>query len=211
MIRLLALVMASLLVLPATLAHADSSSNFVISIDGQDVPIDVGQKVKVQDKAGHDIEVGLKQSEISTWKGDFVTFQHANDVNVTSTELDAGLKQHMMATNNGTLVIVQEYASIDPRSLADLMLTQIAKADASSAKLDKKSGTRKLTSGKTLEGLTATAPLKRGSASRMVRYEVMTAGTEDHGIVAVTRIDDDLGTKDQAMIDRFWATLALAF
>ena len=117
----------------------------------------------------------------------------------------------MMATNGGTLVIVQEYSSIDPRSLAELMLTKISKADASTAKLNKQPGHRKLTSGVQLEGLTATAPMKRGNNNRTVRYEVMTGGTAEHGIVAVTRIDDDLGSKDKAMIDRFWDTLALTF
>ena len=208
--RAAAMMLASMImVLPAGAAGSDAPRNYVITIDGQEVPIDIGQKLTIKAKDGHAIEVGLKQSEIGTFSGNFVTFQHGKDVSVTSSDIEAGLKQHMMATNTGTLVLVQEYGDLDPRSLAELMLTQISKDDVKGGKLSQLPGKRKLASGLSLDGLTASIAIKKGKRHYTARYEVMTAGTSDHGIVAVTRIDDDLTSKDQQILDRFWETLTV--
>jgi hypothetical protein len=207
--RLARFALAVLLALPGSFALADEGKNYVVTIDGQDIPIDLGDVLTVPGKDGKDIKLGLRQSPISSFHGDFVSFQHGKEQNVTSTVLQDGLKQHMMATNTGTLVIVQEYADLDPGSLADLMLTQMSKDDLDGTKLKKSPSKRTVAGGTDLQGLTGVVTRKKGTRDLTIRYEVMTLGIKDHGIVAVTRIDNDLGKDDQAIIDKFWSTLAV--
>lgn len=205
------IVMAPLLLL-APCAAADSGKNFVVTIDGVDYGIDPGESLTVKGRGGQDLKLGLRQSDVETFHGDYVSFQHGKDISVTSTTIQSGLKQHMMATNLGTLMLVQEYADIDPRSLAELMLKQLAKDDLrDGGALDKQAAKRKAANGTGLEGLTGKITIKKGTATRTVRCEVLTGGTDDHGIIAVTRIDSDASPDDQKAIDRFWETLAVKY
>jgi len=193
-------------------ALADQPKNFVVSIDGTEYPIDPGEKLTVKGKGGAEFQLGLRQSDVGTFHGDFVSFQHGKGQNVTSTQIGSDTKQHMIATNLGSLVLVQEYAGIDPRSLAELMLKQLSKDDIrDGGEMEKKPGKREIAGGVTLEGLTAKIVIKKTGVTRTIRMEVMTGGTSDHGIVAVSRIDNEAGPDDEKMVARFWDSMSVKY
>ena len=205
-------ILVAMLLSAATPASADGDKNFVLTIDGIDYGIDLGEKRTIKGKGGADVHLTLRQSDISTFHGDFVTFQHGKSLNVTSNEIQKGIKQHLVATNLGTLVIVQEYADLDPRSLAQLMLTQLSKDDVrDGGELATKPAKRDVGGGVTLEGLTGTLAIKKASGVRSLRYEVMTGGKSDHGIIAISRIDNEAGDEDEKTVKRFWESLSVKY
>jgi len=200
------------LALGSPLAKAESAKNFIVTIDGVDYAIDAGEKLTVKGKSGADFQLGLKQNDIGTFHGDFASFQLAKGQAVTSSQVQAGVKQHMLATNKGTLVLVQEYADSDPRSLVDFALKQLSKDDVrDGGDIEKKPSKRANGPGAGLEGVTGKISVKKSGGQRIVRYEVEAGGTADHGIVAVSRIDSEAGADDQKLVDRFWDTLAVKY
>ena len=209
--RLIGLVVAGLLC-ALSVARANEAKTFTITINGVDYAIDEGETRTVKSKDGAELRLSLHKNEIGTFHGDFVSFQLTKGFSVTSSQLEADIKQHMLSTSRGTLVLVQEYADVDPRSLADFMLKQLAAPDLrDGGSLDKQSGKRASNAGVQLEGETAKLIIRRPGVSRTVHYEVETAGSSDRGIVALSRIDSDAGSDDQKVVDRFWDTLTVKF
>jgi hypothetical protein len=205
-------VLAAGLLACASPVWADQGKNFIVTIDGTDYAIDMGERLTVKGKGGTDLHLALRQSDTGRFHGDFVSFQYGKDLNVTSTEISKGVKQHLIVTNRGTLVAVQEYADLDPRSLATMMLAQISKDDArDGGTMDKQPAKLSIGQGDSLEGFTGKMAIKTSGSPRTVHYEVLTGGTSDHGIVAVSRIDNDAGADDQKIVDRFWETLSVKF
>lgn len=200
----LGLLVVSGLAVPAAVA---GSKNFVITVDGSDAAIGLDEPIRVKTSDGKEIEVLLRKSDIGTYSDGMVEFQHAGAYSVTSTEVDKGIRQHMVATARGTVLLVQEYDNLDPSSLTTLMLTELTKEDVKAGgQLSQEQSSRPLVGGKTMQGVKAQVVKPSGT----VKVEVMTYGADSKGIIAVTRIED-FGSSDQPLLDDFWATLSVKF
>ena len=56
--------------------------------------------ITVHGKDGKEVKVGLNQNAISTFRGDFITFQHGKEQTVTSTALQTGINRPRQPTEN---------------------------------------------------------------------------------------------------------------
>lgn len=199
------LVLTGLILGGAAAAAGEGGKNFVLSIDGREVGLDLGETIEVPGANGQTMKVTLKRADQVTFRGGMLSFTHRGDLTVSSTSLDKDITQHLLASANGTVVIVQEYTSLDPTSLLELMLTTITDEPvAAGAKLTKTETSREV-AGRQIKGLKA----ELVSGSDKTHVEAYTLGGSGKGVVIITQLADDYRDIDQAILDGFWSSLSL--
>jgi hypothetical protein len=187
-------------------ALAEDSKNYVLSVEGTDYEIGLDGSVVVKNKEGKDITIGLKRKEFSTFTKDVVSFEHRSDLSVAATDIERDIHQYLTASALGTLIIIQKYDTLNPASLTELMLKQLSADDlATGYTMDKSDFSRTLADGTVLKGLRANLKHKNDD----VDLQVLATDSGDDGVIAITRINRDMGAAEEPIIERFWATLKL--
>jgi hypothetical protein len=181
---------------------------FTVTIDGFAVPIDPGETVEVKLSDGKTVSVSLTQNPFARWADSLLSFEHPTGLAVGTQEISKKLTQHLIATAVGSVIIVQEYESIDPTLLKQLMLNELTKDDVKvGATLTQSETSKTLSSGIKLLGLRGV--LK--SRAKVKTVEIFTYAKDDHGVLLVNAIEDDRSATDQPFIDKFWETLEFKF
>ena len=187
-------------------ALAEDSKNYVLSVEGTDYEIGLDGSVVAKTKEGQDITIGLKRKEFSTFTKDVVSFEHRSDLSVAATDIERDIHQYLTASALGTLIIIQQYDTLNPSSLTELMLKQLSADDlATGYTIDKSDFSRTLADGTVMKGLRASLKHKNDD----VDLQVLATDSGDGGIIAMTRINHDMGAAEAPIIERFWATLKL--
>ena len=185
---------------------AEDSKNYVLNVEGKDYEIGLDGSVVAKTKEGKDITIGLKRKEFSTFTKDVVSFEHRSDLSVAATDIERDIHQYLTASALGTLIIIQQYDTINPSSLTELMLKQLSADDlATGYTMDKSDFSRTLADGTVMKGLRASLKHKNDD----VDLQVLATDSGDGGVIAMTRINHDMGAAEAPIIDRFWATLKL--
>ena len=185
---------------------ADNPKTYKLSIGDVTVDIDPGETLDVTMPDGKQVKVLLALNDFATYSGEMFAFVHPTSVAVTKTELDPHIHQYLMASALGTLIIIQEYGSMNPTSLDQLMLQELTKETVQAGgELSQQPGSRKLADGKELTGLTAKVKTKADTTD----FEILAFGTPDAGLLVVTRVDESNAPKEGAMIEKFWESLQL--
>ncbi len=185
---------------------AEDSKNYVLSVEGKDYEIGLDGSVVAKTKEGQDITIGLKRKEFSTFTKDVVSFEHRSDLSVAATDIERDIHQYLTASALGTLIIIQQYDTLNPSSLTELMLKQLSADDlATGYTMDKSDFSRTLADGTVMKGLRANLKHKNDD----VDLQVLATDSGDGGVIAMTRINHDMGAAEAPIIDRFWATLKL--
>ena len=197
------------ILLPASIycsrTFAEDSKNYVMTVDGKDYDINIDDTITAQSKKG-DVAITLKRKEFSTFTKDVVSFEHRSDLSVAATDIDRDIHQYLLASALGTLIIVQKYDAMNPDSLNELMISQIAKDDlATGYKIKKSDFNRTLSDGTKMKGLRAHLTYKKED----VDLQVLSVDLGDSGVIAITRYNNDMAVGEDKIIDRFWATLKL--
>lgn len=188
------------------LALADEQGkNFVLSVDGKEVGIDIGDTLEVDTAGGRKIKLSLKRAAEVTHRGGMLSFSHRGDLGVSSTDIDKNIRQHLLASANGTIIIVQEYSGLDPTSLLELMLTSVTEESVAAGGKMTKAEARREAAGREIKGVKA--ELVNGSDKTHV--EAYTLGSDGKGLVIITQIADDYRDADQPLLDLFWKSLKL--
>ncbi len=186
-------------------SYADDAKDYTLTLNGVDYAINLGDTIKAKSKDGQEIDVSLKRNEFSTFRGDGVSFQHKSGLSVATTAIDTDIEQHLLASAVGTLIIIQHYSSLNPKTLTPLMLQEFTRDDVKAgAKLESSDTSRTLADGTVLTGTKATLTGK----SDIVNVEILVLGGDDEGFIAMTRVDAEYAATDQVILDQFWKTLA---
>lgn len=189
-------------------ARADALKGYRLTIDGAAADIDVGGSAEITLPDGRKVTARLERNAFVTYTGDRFSFVHPSATAVTKTKLSDGIMQHLLATAVGTIVVVQDYAALNPVSLDQLMLQEMTKESVQAGgRLTQRKTSRRLADGKELSGIRATVETRTES----VDYEVLGYGRVDQGVMVITRIDKENVAADQALLDRFWDSLKLDF
>ncbi len=185
---------------------AEDSKNYVLSVEGKDYEIGLDGSVVAKTKEGTDITIGLKRKEFSTFTKDVVSFEHRSDLSVATTDIERDIHQYLTASALGTLIIIQQYDTLNPASLTELMLKQLSADDlATGYTMNKSDFSRTLADGTVMKGLRANLKHKNDD----VDLQVLATDSGDGGIIAMTRINHDMGAAEEPIIERFWSTLKL--
>ena len=185
---------------------SDDGKNYVLSVEGKDYEINLDGSVVAKTKEGKDITIGLKRKEFSTFTKDGVSFEHRSDLSVAATDIEKDIHQYLTASALGTLIIIQQYDNLNPATLTELMLKQLSADDlATGYTMDKSDFSRTLADGTVMKGLRANLKHKNDD----VDLQVVAVDSGDGGIIAMTRLNHDMGAAEEPIIERFWATLKL--
>lgn len=198
-------VVAALLAVPGW-AWAEEQKTYRLTIGEVAVDIDPGETLDVTMPDGKQTKVTLQANDFAAYAGNMFSYVHPAGVAITKTELDKTINQYLMASALGTMVIVQEYASINPASLNALMLQELTKESVQAgAQLTQQPTTRKLADGRELTGLRATVKTRTDATD----FEILSFGLIDQGVLMVTRIDHENVASEGAIIDQFWQSLKI--
>lgn len=182
------------------------AGNYILTIDGQKYEIDAGKETTLKLTDGRKIQVNLEQKEYVIFRTENFSFEHPSDIVPARTDLGKGIHQTMMSSPVGTLVLVQEYADMDPSSLVDMMLNELTKEEKKYGyKISNSSAKVKLASGSVLTGKKSIASYKGKKTLR----QVLCYSLRDAGYMIVTQVADDASSKDRAMVAAFWKSLEL--
>jgi hypothetical protein len=197
---------AAVIALAATAAHADNPKTYKLTIGDVTVDIDPGETLDVTMPDGKQTKVTLSLNDFATYAGAMFSFVHPTNVAVTRTELDPHIHQYLMASALGTLIIIQEYGTMNPTSLDELMLQELTKETVQAGgERTEQPGSRTLADGKQLTGLTAKVKTNADTTD----FEILGYGTSDQGVLVVTRVDESNAAKEGGMIEKFWQSLQL--
>jgi hypothetical protein len=182
------------------------AGNYVLTIDGKQFELDLGEATTVTTQGGQRLEVKLEKKDIATFKTDTFSFNHPSSVTPSKTDLGDGIYQTMMATPAGTLVMIQEYSGMNPSGFVDLMITELTKEEAQYGyKITKEGVSKKLSDGHTVTGKRV---ISKYQTTEYERY-VLCYGAKDAGILIVTQVDKDASPEDLRMIEQFWKTMTI--
>lgn len=183
------------------------AGNYLLSIDGQEFEIELGEETALSLPDGNRVQIKLNKKAIVRFRSDTFAFDHPNEFTPSRTNLGDGIHQTMMSSPVGTLVMVQEYANMDPSTLVDLMLNELTKEEKNYGyEIAISPATKKLADGTTLSGKKATSTYRGEQRTLHVLHHAV----KDAGILFITGIDGDATAEDQAMMATFWKSLALS-
>lgn len=193
-----------LIALRAGPAGAEDLKAFKLTIDGVTVDIDPGESADVTLPGGKRSKVTLERNDFATFSGSVFSFVHPSNISVTKTDLGDDITQYLMASALGTIVVVQEYGTMNPVSLNQLMLQEMTKESVQAgATLTQEPTTRKLADGKELTGIHAEVKTRTDTAD----FEIVGFGVADRGLLFITRVAREDAATEKPLVDKFWQSL----
>lgn len=187
--------------LPATSTWA---GNYTLTIDGENFDIDLDEPKSLKLTNGESIEVALSMKDVVRYRYGKTSFDHPSRLTPAGTNLDEEISQIMMSSPVGTLVMVQEYSTLNPAELVDLMVQELTKEEANYGyEISSTPHTRKLSSGFEISGKKVLSEHKGTALQR----EVLAYPMRDAGLIIVTQIDQASPSSESDILDRFWKTL----
>lgn len=192
----------TLVALTAGQAHA---GNFTLTINGKKFEVDL-DTVKVIKVGGRTLRLKLAKKTVVQFKTKNFAFDHPSRLAPSRTSLGNGIFQTMMASPVGTLIMVQEYTTLDPSGLVDLMVGELTKEEIKYGyKIVKKDISRKLASGARLKGKLVTSTYR----TKVIVRQVLTFKAQDAGVLLVTQIEKASPAAELKVIDTFYKTLKI--
>jgi hypothetical protein len=192
------------LLLCATPVLAQEAKNFTVTIDGVGYAINPGEEISAKSKGGRDIVVGLKQNLFGTFIKGGLSFQFPGNLSVAESQIDTDVRQFLVASATGTVLIVQQYDTINPSSLATLMMNQLTKESvAAGAKHERRDDELTLSDGTSMKGLFGTLVAPGDD----YEIRVLTADIGRGGYIAISQWDKSSSPEDLAMVEMFWSSL----
>jgi len=185
---------------------ATAKGNYQITVDGSKHDIKLGKEIVVNSKNGDAVHIKIEKKKIAAFQSEFVSFNHKNNMTVSSTDTDDGFRQIMAITGLGTIILVQEHSKLNPEKILDLCLQGLVKDQLEQGfRMKKIKYSKELSDGTKLKGYKAT--LKRGKETKICI--VLVKGKRHRGVVVATSIDQDKIRGDRDMLELFWKTLKI--
>ena len=199
------ILLAMITILPCH-AFGQNVPNYEISINGETYDISLGRDYQIKSNSGEKLHFRVNKKALMTYKNGYISFQHKSDLAISSTDLGNGIRQIMTNTAVGTLVLIQEYSTMNPTAMVNLMLQELTKEQINYGyKMQKETHSKALKNGTKLRGLKAT--LKYNEEEE---YWTVTAyGKKDKGLLVITKIDKEYLSTERNIIDLMWETLQI--
>lgn len=187
-------------------AFGQDVPNYEISINGQTYDISLGRDYQIKSDSGEKLHFKVNKKALMTYKNGYISFQHKSDLAISSTDLGNGIRQIMTNTAVGTLVLIQEYSTMNPTAMVNLMLQELTKEQINYGyKMQKETHSKALMDGTKLRGLRAT--LKYNEEEEY--WTVSAYGKKDRGLLVITKIDKEYLSTEKNIIDLMWETLQI--
>lgn len=180
------------------------AGNYVITIDGKEVEVDEDKEGSVTLENGQTVKVLLKKKDILTYATDSFSFDHSKHYTPARTDLGANVFQSMLVTPIGTAVMIQEYKTLNPANLIDMMVDELTKEEVNYGyKLTESPETMTLADGTVLKGKKVVTTHDEGAYTRYI----LAASGKGKGNLFITQIERDNEENEAEVIDLFWKSL----
>lgn len=181
-----------------------SQEDYQIEINGEstDIELDKNYEFKIKNKL---LNIKVSMKDTLTYSDDFINFKYPKEYRVVSTKIDDGIKQLMLMTAEGSGFVIQEYTTMDPSMLNELMINEVTKESVNYGFLLKREDyNRTLKSGDELNVSRAVLTYK----DEINIYEVVSIGKKDEGILIMTMEMTDIeNSEGKNLINLIWNTL----
>ncbi len=178
------------------MAQVSIAANYVLKIgdDSYEISLDKGIKIQV---GGKYLPVKLVQKEVLTYKTDNFSFEHPRQYSPSKSDVGGGIFQTAMMTPLGSVVLVQEYLSLDPSSLVDLMVKEVTKEEREYGyRIKSSNASVTLSDGNVLKGKVVTSKYKGSDIKRFI----YTYGAKDSGLLIMTQFDFETEPSAETLI-----------
>ena len=200
------LILVALIAMIPCHAFGQNAPNYEISINGETYDISLDHDYEIKSDTGETLHIRVHKKPVVTYENANLSFQHKNDLTVSTTDLGNGIHQTITNTAVGTLILFQEYSSMNPTSLVDLMLQELTKEQRNYGyKMQKKAHSKALKDGTKFTGKSAT--LKYNNEEEY--WTVLAYGKKDKGVLVITKIDKEMLDAEKNIIDLMWDTLQI--
>jgi hypothetical protein len=180
-----------------------NAGNYTITINDTKHDFSLGEQ-KQLNIGGRSLSVKLEQKDTVEFVKDNFSFKHSSNYSPSTTKVEEGIIQTAMMTPLGTVVIVQEYLTLNPSSLVDLMANEVTKEERQYGyKINSAPTSITLADGTVLKGKEITS---RYPGTDIKRY-ILTYGSRDSGVLIMTQIDNELASEEAQVIQTFFDTL----
>ena len=204
--RLLALALIVLIyVSMAATAPTLASENYDLQVNDEVYSIELDRTNEITLSSGEVIRVKISLKETVEFESTYFSFFHKSDFKPQKQDLGEGVIQTAIVTGTGSVILVQEYTSLDPSGLVDFMLQELTKDDVDYGYELESSEVAKSAGGKSLIGKKAITTF----GDEQWTYYVYAFGAKEGGILIVTTIESGSVDKDMFLFDDFWRTLKI--
>lgn len=181
---------------------------YSVFVDGQAHQVEIGREYQVPTASGDTVSIRLEKNAVSLHEDEFLRFRHPGDLSLSQVDLGEGIRQLLVNTATGTMVLVQEYPNMNPGLLVPMMLSELTKEDREYGyRITEEPFSRTLADGKELKGLRARAEYQ----GEVLEYVVASYGVKDRGILLVTMMDQAFADMDKPLLDMVWESLECKF
>jgi hypothetical protein len=187
-------------------AQQSLGADYVLSINGVDHELVLGQNAKIKLKSGQDVSVLLKKQKFGRFSAGGLSFEYPGTYSVASTPVEDGVTQHIVVTGLGTVMLIQHYETTMPSGLLNLMFDKmVEEPKAMGLKIGRDPLSRKISNGQSLEGVSAT--YKGGDDD--VTIDITATQTKSGGYLVLTLHDNFTAPEEKNVVEQFWETLSL--
>ena len=177
--------------------------DYVLTIDGKQYEVDIGKQAIIKLPDGRNIRVTLDKKAFGSFKSENFSFDYPSKLSPSRAELGDGVFQTLMISPHTTMVIIQEYTTMNPCGLIDMTLNEMIKEEGD---ITKSPSTRRLSSGAQLNGKMAVSKYGGDEYTR----HVLCCEARDVHIIIVTMIKKAAPQEDLTMLETFWKSLEIS-
>jgi hypothetical protein len=186
-------------------AQGQEKGNYTLTVNGQRIDITLGQPVTHTTPSGEKIQLMVERKDIVSFDDEFVSFQHKSEYNVSKSKIEKDIYQLLLSSALGTGFLIQEYATLNPAPMNEILLQEVIKEDLNYGyKLDKQPFSIMSKNGKKLEGVKATLTYQ----TEEKYYIVVSYGEKDRGMIIMTMLDKK-NQNEKALLDLLWNSLVV--
>jgi hypothetical protein len=190
----------------AAYAEGGANADFVLTIDGVDYPLALGTQSTIKLKSGAEVPVSLKKNEFGKFITGDLSFEFPGQYTVASSDIDENIKQHIVVTAIGTMMLVQDYNGGIPPGLIEAMYAEmVEEPKALGLKIERTEIKRAIAGGKELEGVRAHY---KGNGDD-VTIDIIVTQAGENGFMILTMYDDLSDPDEKPIIERFWQSVTL--
>ena len=193
--------------LTSFVSAASAAPNYQIVLNGSvhDVELDKEYKVPLAE-GGENVSFTVRVKEDQTFSDSFLSFSYKKKFSLTESGIHEGVNQVLLNSALGTIVIVQEYSTVNPSGLTSFFLNELTSEErAAGFTQTTKPYEKKLSDTLTLKGIEAV--VEKGE--QKIQYIVAAHGTDKTGILIAVRLDQEFSKSDGELIENFWNTLSI--
>ena len=110
-------------------AQGFAGDDYTLEINGRTYDVGLGEDKRLELPGGETLTINLSMKEYIKFESELFGFSHKSIYKANKSDLGEGIFQTMIVTPLGTGVLIQEYTSMDPTGLVDLMLRELTKEE----------------------------------------------------------------------------------